>query len=153
FQKAEADLDWIQHRLEYEIRRNLPDDVPPEEDPLAILEELSAAKARYKALCLRMDKVSRKQKKAMEGLQAAVENTVKIIQELQEKACLESSPLSAAEEAAAEQLGILSGEDPESSVEEVIMAQSVPESRNPECSSEGLFLGLTASQMSGIFIR
>ncbi|XP_050177957.1 spindle and kinetochore-associated protein 2 [Myiozetetes cayanensis] len=124
FQKAEADLDWIQHRLEYEIRRNLPDDAPPEEDPLAILEELSAAKARYKALCTRMDKISREQKEAMESLQAPVENTMKIIQELQQKACLESSPLSAAEEAAAEQLGIQSGGGLESSVEEAHYARS-----------------------------
>ncbi|NWS96856.1 SKA2 protein, partial [Mionectes macconnelli] len=89
FQKAEADLDWIQHRLEYEIRKNLPDDVPPEEDPLAILEGLSVAKARYKALCTRMDKISREQKEVMKGIQAPLENTMRIIQELQQTACLE----------------------------------------------------------------
>ncbi|NWU79281.1 SKA2 protein, partial [Onychorhynchus coronatus] len=89
FQKAEADLDWIQHRLEYDIRRNLPDDAPPEEDPLAILEALSAAKARYKELCTRMDKISREQREAMEAIQAPVEDTRKIVQKLQQKACLE----------------------------------------------------------------
>ncbi|NXM27822.1 SKA2 protein, partial [Oxyruncus cristatus] len=89
FQKAEADLDWIQHRLEYEIRRAVPADAPPEEDPLAILEGLSVAKARYQALCTRMDKISREQKEAMEGIQASVENTMKIVRELQQKACLE----------------------------------------------------------------
>ncbi|NWR33203.1 SKA2 protein, partial [Tachuris rubrigastra] len=89
FQKAEADLDWIQHRLEYEVRRNLPDDVPPEEDPLSILEGLVVAKARYKELCTRMDKISREQKEAMKAIQSPVENTRKIIQELQQKACLE----------------------------------------------------------------
>ncbi|XP_027759138.1 spindle and kinetochore-associated protein 2 isoform X2 [Empidonax traillii] len=90
FQKAEADLDWIQHRLEYEIRRNLPDDALPEEDPLAVLEGLSAAKARYKALCARMNRISREQKEATEGLQASVENTLRIVLDLQQKACLES---------------------------------------------------------------
>ncbi|NWQ64735.1 SKA2 protein, partial [Neopipo cinnamomea] len=89
FQKAEADLDWIQHRLEYEIRKSLPDDAPPEENPLAILEGFSVAKARYKALCTQMDKISREQKEAMKSIQASVENTMKIIQELQQKACLE----------------------------------------------------------------
>ncbi|NWS21979.1 SKA2 protein, partial [Pachyramphus minor] len=125
FQKAEADLDWIQHRLEYEIRKSIPEDSPPEEDPLAILEGLSAAKARYKALCTRMDKISREQKEALRGIQAPVENTMKIIQELQKKASLESLPLSAEEEAAAQQLGIQTGKKMELSMEKVIKAQSV----------------------------
>ncbi|XP_051665213.1 spindle and kinetochore-associated protein 2 isoform X2 [Manacus candei] len=116
FQKAEADLDWIQHRLEYEIMKTFPDDTPPEDNPLAILEGLSAAKARYKALCTRMDRIAREQKEAMKGIQASVENTTKIVQELQQKAGLESLPLSAEEQAAAQQLGIQTGTEMESSV-------------------------------------
>ncbi|XP_017677179.1 PREDICTED: spindle and kinetochore-associated protein 2 [Lepidothrix coronata] len=116
FQKAEADLDWIQHRLEYEIMKIFPDDTPPEENPLAILEGLSAAKARYQALCTRMDGIAREQKEAMRGIQASVENTMKTVQELQQKAGLESLPLSAEEQAAAQQLGSQTGTEIESSV-------------------------------------
>ncbi|NXI43576.1 SKA2 protein, partial [Galbula dea] len=89
FQKAESDLDYIQHRLEYEIRKSLPDDPAAEENPIALLEELAAMKSRYKKLCVKMEKISTEQRESMQAIRAALENTMKMVQQLQQHAHLE----------------------------------------------------------------
>ncbi|NXS09404.1 SKA2 protein, partial [Neodrepanis coruscans] len=89
FQKAESDLDCIQHRLECEIRRSLPDSPAAEEDPVALLEELSVVKSRYKTLCKQLEKISLEQKESMKGIHAALENTMRMVQTLQKQAGLE----------------------------------------------------------------
>ncbi|NXA09221.1 SKA2 protein, partial [Sapayoa aenigma] len=89
FQKAESDLDCIQHRLECEIRRNLPERPAAEENPVALLEELSVVKSRYKTLCLQLKKVSMEQKESMRGIRAALENTMRTVQALQKQTDLE----------------------------------------------------------------
>ncbi|NXJ07203.1 SKA2 protein, partial [Odontophorus gujanensis] len=89
FQKAESDLDYIQHRLEFEIMKSLPDDPAPEENPIALLEELSVVKSRYKTLCMQLEKVSLEQRESMNGIRSALENTMKIVQALQQRADLE----------------------------------------------------------------
>ncbi|NXH14142.1 SKA2 protein, partial [Bucco capensis] len=89
FQKAESDLDYIQHRLEYEIRKSLPDDTAAEENPIALVEELAAMKARYKILCMKMEKISLEQRESMQAIRAALENTMKMVQQLQQHAHLE----------------------------------------------------------------
>ncbi|NWW83509.1 SKA2 protein, partial [Climacteris rufus] len=89
FQKAESDLDYIQHRLEFEIMKSLPDNTAAEENPLALLKELPVLKARYKSLCVQMERISMEQKESMQGIRAALENTMKIVQELQQQTDLE----------------------------------------------------------------
>ncbi|NXT44674.1 SKA2 protein, partial [Pelecanoides urinatrix] len=89
FQKAESDLDYIQHRLEFEIMKSLPDDAAAEENPAALLEELSVVKSRYKTLCMQMEKISVEQKECMKGIRAALKNTMKTVQELQQHTGLE----------------------------------------------------------------
>uniref|UniRef100_A0A8C2U3V0 Protein FAM33A n=1 Tax=Coturnix japonica TaxID=93934 RepID=A0A8C2U3V0_COTJA len=89
FQKAESDLDYIQHRLEFEIMKSLPDNPAAEENPLALLEEISVVKSRYKALCTQLEKVSLEQRESMNGIRAALEGTMKIIQTLQQRADLQ----------------------------------------------------------------
>ncbi|NXF90892.1 SKA2 protein, partial [Eubucco bourcierii] len=84
FQKAESDLDYIQHRVEYEIRKSLPDDSPAEENPVAVLEELAVVKSRYKMLCMKLDKISTEQQESMATIHAAVDNTMKMVQALQQ---------------------------------------------------------------------
>ncbi|NXR14767.1 SKA2 protein, partial [Semnornis frantzii] len=89
FQKAESDLDYILHRVEYEIRKSLPDDSAAEENPVAVLEELAVVKSRYKALCMKLDKISTEQQESMAAIRAAVENTTKMVQALQQDAFFE----------------------------------------------------------------
>ncbi|NXU57972.1 SKA2 protein, partial [Turnix velox] len=89
FQKAESDLDYIQHRLEFEITKSLPDNPSAEENPIAILEELSVVKSQYKQLCTQMEKISIEQKESMKGIRDALENTMKIFQTLQQRTGLE----------------------------------------------------------------
>ncbi|NXN21881.1 SKA2 protein, partial [Nycticryphes semicollaris] len=89
FQKAESDLDYIQHKVEFEIMKSLPDNTAAEENPVALLEELSVVKSHYKMLCAQLEKVSIEQKESMKGIRAALENTVKMAQALQQHADLE----------------------------------------------------------------
>ncbi|NXJ89438.1 SKA2 protein, partial [Corythaixoides concolor] len=89
FQKAESDLDYIQHRLEFEIMKSLPENPADEENPLALLQQLSAVKSRYKTLCMQLEKVSIEQRESMKGIHAALENTMKMVQALQHHTDLE----------------------------------------------------------------
>ncbi|NXQ57898.1 SKA2 protein, partial [Anthoscopus minutus] len=89
FQKAESDLDYIQHRVELEIMKSLPDDTATEENPVALLEELTVLKSRYKSLCARMEEIFTEQRESMEGIRAALEKTMKIIQAMQQQSGLE----------------------------------------------------------------
>ncbi|XP_074450259.1 spindle and kinetochore-associated protein 2 isoform X1 [Larus michahellis] len=118
FQKAESDLDYIQHRLEFEIMKSLPDNPAAEENPVALLEELSVVKSRYKMLCMQLEKVSIEQRESMKGIRAALENTMKMVQALQQHADLERFPLSEEEQAAAQQLTCQTVKEMESLVEE-----------------------------------
>ncbi|KFQ46605.1 Spindle and kinetochore-associated protein 2, partial [Nestor notabilis] len=89
FQKAESDLDYIQHRLEFEILKSLPDDLAPEENPVALLEELSVMKSRYKMLRMQLKKVFIEQRESMNRIRAALENTMKMVRVLQHHAGIE----------------------------------------------------------------
>ncbi|NXC41883.1 SKA2 protein, partial [Penelope pileata] len=89
FQKAESDLDYIQHRLEFEIMKSLPDNPAAEENPIALLEELSAVKSRYQMLCMQLKKISLEQRECMNGIRASLQNTMKVVQALQQHAHLE----------------------------------------------------------------
>ncbi|NXJ73385.1 SKA2 protein, partial [Trogon melanurus] len=90
FQKAESDLDYIQHRLEFEIMKSLPDSpAAAEENPATLLKELSVVKSRYKTLCMRLERISVEQRESMESIRAALENTMKMVQTLQQRADLE----------------------------------------------------------------
>ncbi|KFO74398.1 Spindle and kinetochore-associated protein 2, partial [Cuculus canorus] len=89
FQKAESDLDYIRHRLEFEIMKNLPDNPSAEENPLALLESISEVKSRYKTLCMQLEKISIEQRESMKSIRAALENTMKTVQALQQQTDLE----------------------------------------------------------------
>ncbi|NWT87426.1 SKA2 protein, partial [Lanius ludovicianus] len=89
FQKAESDLDYIQHRLEFEIMKSLPDDAGAEENPVALLKEIPVLKSRYKSLCVKMEKIFLEQKESMESIRAALQKTMNIVQALQQRTELE----------------------------------------------------------------
>ncbi|KAG6937807.1 spindle and kinetochore associated complex subunit 2 [Chelydra serpentina] len=83
FQKAESDLDYIQHKLEFEIMKNLPDNPSAEENPVTLLEELSVVKSRYKMLCTQLEEISTEQRESLSCIHATLENTMKMVQALQ----------------------------------------------------------------------
>ncbi|XP_007533725.1 spindle and kinetochore-associated protein 2 [Erinaceus europaeus] len=103
FQKADSDLDYIQCRLEYEIKTNYPASTG-KKNPVTLLKELSAIKSRYQTLHVRFKSVAVEQKETKTRICAILNNTVTMIQELQKQTDLEMSPLSKEEEIAAEQL-------------------------------------------------
>ncbi|XP_041338781.1 spindle and kinetochore-associated protein 2 isoform X1 [Pyrgilauda ruficollis] len=138
FQKAESDLDYIQRRVEFEVMKSLPDDTA-EEDPAALLKELPVLKSRYKSLCARMEEISLEQKESMESIRAALEKTMKIVQALQQQTELESLPLSAEEQTAAQQLNLQTGKEMEFSVQQ----PSCPGSTVPDSAEEAQFTPLT----------
>ncbi|XP_064250609.1 spindle and kinetochore-associated protein 2 [Passer domesticus] len=138
FQKAESDLDYIQRRVEFEIMKSLPDDTA-EEDPAALLKELPLLKSRYKSLCARMEEISLEQKESMQSIRAALEKTMKIAQALQQQSELESLPLSAEEQTAAQQLNVQTGKEMEFSVQQL----SCPGSTVPDSAEEAQFTPLT----------
>uniref|UniRef100_A0A8C8EE62 Protein FAM33A n=1 Tax=Otus sunia TaxID=257818 RepID=A0A8C8EE62_9STRI len=119
FQKAESDLDYIQHRLEFEIMKSLPDDPAAEENPIALLEEISVVKSRYKMLCMQLEKIYIEQRESMKAIRAALGNTVKVVQVLQQHVDVERLPLSEEERTAAQQLTCQTAKEVESLVEEV----------------------------------
>uniref|UniRef100_A0A4X2KXM2 Protein FAM33A n=2 Tax=Vombatus ursinus TaxID=29139 RepID=A0A4X2KXM2_VOMUR len=104
FQKAESDLDYIQHKLEFEVKKSLPDDSSGEENPLTLLKELSMMKSRYKTLCAQLEQVAVEQKESMNCIRATLNNTMKMVQQLEQQADLELSPLTEEEQTAVQQL-------------------------------------------------
>nr|XP_020847511.1 spindle and kinetochore-associated protein 2 [Phascolarctos cinereus] len=104
FQKAESDLDYIQHKLEFEVKKSLPDDSSGEENPLTLLKELSMMKSRYKSLCAQLEQVAVEQKESMNCIRATLNNTMKMVQQLEQQADLELSPLTKEEQTAVQQL-------------------------------------------------
>ncbi|XP_044601093.1 spindle and kinetochore-associated protein 2 isoform X1 [Equus asinus] len=103
FQKADSDLDYIQYRLEYEIKTNHPDSAG-EKNPVTLLKELSAIKSRYQTLQARFKPVAIEQKETKSRICATFNKTMTMIQELQKQTDLELSPLTEEEKTAAEQL-------------------------------------------------
>ncbi|KAM8811977.1 spindle and kinetochore-associated protein 2 isoform 1-T1 [Rhynchonycteris naso] len=103
FQKADSDLDYIQYRLEYEIKTNYPD-APGKKNPVTLLQELSAIKSRYRTLCARFKPIADEQNVIKSRICATFSKTVTMIQELQKHTDLELSPLTEEEKTAVQQL-------------------------------------------------
>ncbi|XP_035416777.1 spindle and kinetochore-associated protein 2 [Cygnus atratus] len=146
FQKAESDLDYIQHRLEFEIMKSLPDNPSAEENPVTLLEELSVVKSRYKTLCMQLEKVSLEQRESMNGIRAALENTMKMVQTLQQHTGLQRLPLSEEEQTAAQQLTCQTVKGMESLVEEPFCSGSVV----PGSTEESQFKPLTEEMLMSV---
>ncbi|XP_036123526.1 spindle and kinetochore-associated protein 2 [Molossus molossus] len=103
FQKADSDLDYIQYRLEYEIKTNHPVSAG-EKNPVTLLQELSAIKTRYQTLHARFKPISDEQKETKSRICATFNKTMTVIQELQKQTDLELSPMTEEEKMAIQQL-------------------------------------------------
>ena len=103
FLKADSDLDYLQYRLEYEVKMNHPHSAG-EKNAVTVLKELSAIKSRYQALCARFKAVSDEQKETKSCICATLNKTMTMIQELQKQTNLELTLLTEEEKAVTEQL-------------------------------------------------
>ncbi|XP_047579723.1 spindle and kinetochore-associated protein 2-like [Lutra lutra] len=73
FQKADSYLDYIQYRLEYEIKTNHPDSTG-KKNPVTLLKELLAIKSQYQALQAHVKPIAVKQKETKSCVCATVLN-------------------------------------------------------------------------------
>ncbi|XP_061868412.1 spindle and kinetochore-associated protein 2 isoform X2 [Colius striatus] len=94
------------------------------ENPIALLEELAVVKSRYKTLCVQLENISKEQRESMRCIRAALENTMKMVQGLQQHTDLERVPLSGEEQTAAQQLTCQTVNEMESPVEEPVCSES-----------------------------
>ncbi|XP_024605271.1 spindle and kinetochore-associated protein 2 [Neophocaena asiaeorientalis asiaeorientalis] len=103
FQKADSDLDYIQYRLEYEIKPHYPDSAG-KKNPVTLLKELSAGKSRCQTLHARFKPTAVEHKETESRICATFNKTMTLIQELQKQTDLKLLPLTEEEKTAAEQL-------------------------------------------------
>ncbi|KAE8624931.1 hypothetical protein XENTR_v10006096 [Xenopus tropicalis] len=104
FQKAESDLDYIEQKLEFEIRKSLPEDASVQENPVKLLEQLATVKSRFKSLSAQLETIAADQQKSVDSIQATIGNTLKIVQHLQQQTDFQVSPFSQEELCALQQL-------------------------------------------------
>ncbi|XP_069766571.1 SKA complex subunit 2 isoform X2 [Narcine bancroftii] len=93
FQKAESDLDYIEHKLEFEIKKNLPQNVTSQENPVKLLEQLRIIKSRYRELCAEADQIAIERKETVDFIRTQLATTLQLVQKLQDQSDLESYPL------------------------------------------------------------
>ncbi|XP_053427324.1 spindle and kinetochore-associated protein 2-like [Nycticebus coucang] len=101
FQKTDSDLDYIQYRLEYEIKTNHPE--YRREKSSYTSKEMLAIKSCYQNLYAHFKPVAVEQKETKSRICATVSKTLNMIR-LQKQTDLQLSPLTEQEKNAAEQL-------------------------------------------------
>ncbi|XP_010216893.1 PREDICTED: spindle and kinetochore-associated protein 2 [Tinamus guttatus] len=126
--------------------KSLPDNPTAEENPITLLEELAVVKSRYKMLCVQLDKVSIEQTESMNCIRAALENTMKMVQALQQHTDLERLPLSEEEQAAAQLLTCQTVNEVKSPEEEPVSSESA----DPESTEESQFKPLTEEMLKAV---
>ncbi|KAM9498946.1 SKA complex subunit 2-like isoform 1-T1 [Salvelinus alpinus] len=99
FQKAEADMEYMEKRLRLEFLTNAPENGATEENPVKLLENLSAIKVRHAALCTQVQEIAAEQKQSMDSIRAHLDTTVQLVQQLQQTADVEIPPLTEMEPA------------------------------------------------------
>ncbi|XP_070591485.1 spindle and kinetochore-associated protein 2 [Erythrolamprus reginae] len=104
FQKAESDLDYIQKTLEFEMMRRLPNGLTEEESPLALIQQLSVVKSRYKTLHEHLEEIAAERRECTRAIRATLAKTVKLVQDIHQHSGVEISSLSEEEQLAMQQL-------------------------------------------------
>ncbi|XP_059829591.1 spindle and kinetochore-associated protein 2 isoform X1 [Hypanus sabinus] len=93
FQKAESDLNYIEHKLEFEIVNNLPENRTQQENPIKLLEQLKVIKSRYRELCEEADRIAIERKESVDFIRTKLATTLQLVQKLQSQSDLKSCPL------------------------------------------------------------
>lgn len=75
-----------------------------EGNPVELLENLSAIKARHAALCAQVEEIAAEQKRSMDSIRAHLDTTVQLVQQLQNTADVQVPPLTEEEQEARDAL-------------------------------------------------
>uniref|UniRef100_A0A8C1FNA8 Protein FAM33A n=1 Tax=Cyprinus carpio carpio TaxID=630221 RepID=A0A8C1FNA8_CYPCA len=100
FQKAEADIEYVEKRLKFDFVANAREAGTVEGNPVQLLENLSAIKARHAALCAQVEEIAAEQKRSMDSIRAHLDTTVQLVQQLQNTADVQVPPLTTEEQEA-----------------------------------------------------
>ncbi|RXN04310.1 spindle and kinetochore-associated 2 [Labeo rohita] len=92
FQKAEADIEYVEKRLKFDFMANAREAGTFEGNPVQLLENLSAIKARHAALCAQVEEIAAEQKRSMDSIRAHLDTTVQLVQQLQNTADVQAVP-------------------------------------------------------------
>ncbi|KAL7848515.1 hypothetical protein AOLI_G00232330 [Acnodon oligacanthus] len=104
FQKAEADIEYVEKRLKFDFVTSARDGGAVEGNPVQLMENLAAVRARHLALCAQVEEIAAEQKRSMDSIRAHLETTVKLVEELQNTGDIQVPPVSEAEQEARDAL-------------------------------------------------
>ncbi|XP_007259480.3 spindle and kinetochore-associated protein 2 [Astyanax mexicanus] len=104
FQKAEADIEYVEKRLKFDFMTNARENGAVEGNPVQLLENLAAIKARHAALCMQVEEIAAEQKRSMDSIRSHLDTTVKLVEELHSTADCQVPPFSVEEQEAREAL-------------------------------------------------
>ncbi|XP_023823987.1 SKA complex subunit 2 isoform X2 [Salvelinus sp. IW2-2015] len=150
FQKAEADMEYMEKRLRLEFLTNAPENGTTEENPVKLLENLSAIKVRHAALCTQVQEIAAEQKQSMDSIRAHLDTTVQLVQQLQQTADVEIPPLTEMEQEPADFLGLSVNEN----TAELLMSMEPSAQEQPQ--SVVIFVseyGMTRITMDGNVVK
>ncbi|XP_026075749.1 spindle and kinetochore-associated protein 2-like isoform X1 [Carassius auratus] len=152
FQKTEADIEYVEKRLKFDFMANAREAGTVEGNPLQLLENLSAIKARHAALCAQVEEIEMEQKRSMDSIRAHLDTTVRMVNQLQSTADVQVPPLTEEEQEARDVLcSSLSALNVEAMLTEEPQTQAQSESQNMcEEVSEGTFETVPRSVRSNL---
>ncbi|XP_052463943.1 spindle and kinetochore-associated protein 2-like isoform X1 [Carassius gibelio] len=152
FQKTEADIEYVEKRLKFDFMANAREAGTVEGNPLQLLENLSAIKARHAALCAQVEEIEVEQKRSMDSIRAHLDTTVRMVNQLQSTADVQVPPLTEEEQEARDVLcSSLSALNVEAMLTEEPQTQAQSESQNMcEEVSEGTFETVPRSVRSNL---
>ncbi|KAG7322737.1 hypothetical protein KOW79_014083 [Hemibagrus wyckioides] len=104
FQKAEADIEYVEKRLKFDFMTSARENGTAEGNPVQLLESLAAIKTRHAALCTQMEEIAAEQKRSMDSIRSHLNTTVKLVEELQNTTDTQVPPLTQEEQEARDSL-------------------------------------------------
>ncbi|KAK9536073.1 hypothetical protein VZT92_005885 [Zoarces viviparus] len=124
FLKSEADLDYIERRLKLDFIKDAAENgCPAEENPVVMLENLRAIKAKHAALCSQVKEIAAAQKESMDSIRNNLGSAMELVQRFQQTTDVEVQPLTESEGESAELLGLA-------------VSETTPEAPPPGAASE-----------------
>lgn len=123
-------MEYIEKRLRLDFLNSASEN--GEENPVKLLENLSAIKTRHAALCAEVQEIEAEQKQSMDSIRAHLNTTVQLVQQLQQTADVEVPQLTETEQLSAEFLGLKVNEE----TAEVPVSMEAPAQEQPHTSRE-----------------
>ncbi|XP_051973238.1 LOW QUALITY PROTEIN: spindle and kinetochore-associated protein 2 [Xyrauchen texanus] len=95
FQKSEADIEYVEKQLKFDFMTNAQEAGSFEGNPVQLLENLRVLKARHAAPCAQVEEIVGEQKHSMDSIQAHLDTTIQLVQQLQNTSDTQSVCLAA----------------------------------------------------------